>query len=187
MDKKVKDLESSLEISKKEINDLEQYGRRTMVTVSGIPRAKDENTNNLILNLASKLDVELTEQDIDISHRTSNNANATIIVKFENRKKRNLFYFEGRKALKDKKTTSLDLGLSEDNDLYINESLTAINGELYSTARKKLLKEKRFKYIWTRNGKIFGKRDDLEKTKVVTIMNKEQINKLYYENPPQNV
>ncbi len=38
----------------KSVDDLEQYGRREMVEVYGIPRCDDENCESIILELAKR-------------------------------------------------------------------------------------------------------------------------------------
>lgn len=112
-----------------------------MVKVKGIPRKKDEITNDLITTMATKMGIKITADDIDISHRTSSEEDAEIIVKFDSRKARDKFY-SARKSLKEKKITSKELGFEEGKSININESLTQINGELYKYTRNKLLKTK---------------------------------------------
>ena len=137
--KNISDLEKSLATARQEINNLEQYGRRMMCVVKGIPRFKKESTDDIIMNISRHLNVNIKKSDIDISHRTSSKDDADIIVKFDSRKSRNLFY-EGRKKMKDIPTTTTDLGYTVNNKIYINESLTAINGDLFKFAREQLKK-----------------------------------------------
>ena len=49
-------------------NDLEQYLRREWVEVQGIPVAKDEDTNNIVVKVAELMGIEIEENDISISH-----------------------------------------------------------------------------------------------------------------------
>ena len=79
-----------------------------------IPKTRYESTDDIIMNLVKHLDIHIQEKDIDISHRTSSNDEAAIIVKFDSRTARNKFY-EGRKRMKDRPATSLDLGFREKN------------------------------------------------------------------------
>ena len=48
---------------------LEHYGKRDILRVSGIPEEVDEATDDHIIKLANALDVPVTKQDIDRSHR----------------------------------------------------------------------------------------------------------------------
>ncbi|CAB4018364.1 Hypothetical predicted protein [Paramuricea clavata] len=50
-------------------DEIEQYGRRECVEIRGIPLVPDENTNEIVIKLASKLGIDITETDISISHR----------------------------------------------------------------------------------------------------------------------
>jgi len=79
-----------------------------------------------------------------------------------------------------------DLGYGEKQNIYINESLTQLNGDLYQYARSKLLKTNRFRFVWITNGIINVKEDETNNTKTLTIKNREQINKLFYDTQPKN-
>ena len=50
------------------LDDLEQYGRRPMVRVSGIPESPNENTTEKIVTTLAKADIPLQSEDIIISH-----------------------------------------------------------------------------------------------------------------------
>ena len=48
---------------------LEQYGRRNILRVSGIPKSENEYTDHIILHLASDMGVPMSSSDINRSHR----------------------------------------------------------------------------------------------------------------------
>ena len=50
-------------------NELEQYGRRECLEVRGIPKLVNENTNQIVIDMASKIGVDVKEEDISVSHR----------------------------------------------------------------------------------------------------------------------
>ena len=56
--------------------------------------------------------------------------------------------------MKLKGKTTKDLGLSEVNNIYISESLTASNRELFNEALK-VKKDLNYKFIWSSNGRVF--------------------------------
>ena len=145
-----------IEVLENELNHLEQYGRWDMLTLKGIPKHAGESTDDVMINVAKMLEVDLSVSDIDISHRTSKNAHAGIIIKFNSRRKRNEIYGK-RKNLKDK--TVKELGFDSENKIYINESLTQKNGDLLKNTRK-LKESKQLKHIWTKNGSIFVRETD---------------------------
>ena len=73
---------------------------------------------------------------------------SAIIVKFTSSDIREKLY-RARKVLKD--ITSQDLGFSEENRIFINESLTHSNNELFKDCLK-VKKDKDFKFLWTYGG-----------------------------------
>ena len=60
--KKQGEIENNLE-------QLEHYGRRENLEFLGIPQMTNENTNEMIKKLVKKLNIEICEKDISISHR----------------------------------------------------------------------------------------------------------------------
>ena len=131
---KVKVLEFTIEAQGHALNDLEQYGRKEMIEIMGIPQIQGENTDNLIFDIGKKLDLKLDENDIEISHRLSSHYYAPIIAKFNNRRKRDLFY---QKA-KDKELKLKDIGILNQNKnrrIYINKSLTKMNRDIFSETK----------------------------------------------------
>ena len=115
---------------------LEQYTRRNSVRISGIPEELSENTDDIVLKLADKLDVPMTSADIDRSHRvgkpdnqgrtaaTSKTRHRDIIVKFATYNARHRLY-SMRKELR---TTDM-------NRVFINEDLTRYRSKLLFDAR----------------------------------------------------
>ena len=79
----LKSQNEALELS---VNELEQYSRRPCLEFQGIPYTKDESTDEPIVELAQKIDVNICNSDTNISHRlarpTNSNPNPGIIAKF---------------------------------------------------------------------------------------------------------
>ena len=175
-------LENALKTIRQELNDQEQYTRRTMCVVKGIPYKTGEDTDKIISSIINKLELPIKDSDIDISHRQRNDENAGIIVKFVNRKSRNEFY-NGRKKLRENKITTKSIDYTEDQPIYINESLTQLNGEIFRHARHRLLGTGRMKWVWTSsNGVIKASRGEGMKKHI--IKNKEDVAKLELNNKP---
>ena len=70
-------LHEELELEK--VKQLEQYGRREMLEVSGIPGAQDDNCTNFVYKLCQITSTDIKKSKIEVSHRTKN---GDIIVKF---------------------------------------------------------------------------------------------------------
>ncbi|KAG8250378.1 hypothetical protein J6590_103211 [Homalodisca vitripennis] len=50
------------------------------------------------------------------------------------------------------------IGATDDRSIYVNESLSPARRALYALARK-YQREKNFKFLWVRNGKIFLRKE----------------------------
>ena len=95
---------------------LEQYGHREMIEVSGISVKENENCIDIIKRLGSLIGLNVNNS-IEIAHRIKN---GDIIVKFRDRPSRDSL-FRAKDKLKGK--TTKDLEFNEEKFIYINESL----------------------------------------------------------------
>ncbi|XP_075210788.1 uncharacterized protein LOC142318134 [Lycorma delicatula] len=163
----VKQLEFRLE-------DVEQYSRKSMIEIHGIPKKDDEDVVDTIKKVGDVIGFQITDEMIDACHRLpgKNNMSDGIIVKFVRRRDKENFM----KKKRDKKLiTTLNMGFTTDTPVYINESLCPPRRRLYALARQ-AKKYKGYKYIWLRDGKILMRKN--EKDKIVQIRNEEDLNKL---------
>lgn len=161
-------------------NDLEQYTRRDCLEIKGIPQQAGEDTDHIVKTLGTKMGIELNEDDISISHRLPaprqalQNKEPAIIVKFVRRNTRDKFY-AARKQLRGKTTHDLGFSRVAENTIYISESLTKQNRMLFNQCldtRKKL----RYKFIWTKNGKIYMREN--EEMQAILISSDKDLQKL---------
>lgn len=147
---------------KESVNEMEQYSRRECLEIKGIPVDIGENTNELVAQLGSLIDVDIDPKDISVSHRIPSrnrrNGPPSIIVKFIRRDLRDQLY-QARKKLKDFTTRNLNLGHIGDNKIFISESLTSKNKELFNNALK-VKKDFNFKFIWTKYGHIYLRKNN---------------------------
>ncbi len=140
---------------KSALNDLEQYGRRECLEISGIHPIEGENCKDITIKVAKAMGVDIGKDDIVASHRIRKaKGDPVIISKFLNRKtKENIM--ANRKHLKNK-TAGLIL-CTEDakaqNQIFVSESLTVVNRNLFQFARAKC-QENDWKFLWTRNGVV---------------------------------
>lgn len=80
------------------LDNAEQYSRRNCLKITGVPESIEGSTDDYVCNLARAIDVDLSIEDIDRSHRLGKLRNAPdqkprdIIVKFVSYRKRALFY-----------------------------------------------------------------------------------------------
>lgn len=144
----------------KEPNDVQQYERRDCCEITGIPVEQNEVANNLVIRVGSLMDLKLDAEDISVSHRlpmrsepytSSSRTKVTtrsvdrnidpalhhpkIIVKFVRRETKEPF-FKSCKKLNGITTKDLGLARISDNKIYISESLTPKNKELFKACLK---------------------------------------------------
>lgn len=150
------------------IDDLEQYSRRSCLRIVGIKESERENTDEVLLNLATRLNVEIHPEDIDRSHRvgpqkptavgeqrpSSNPPRPReIIVKFRNHQAR-LAFLKGRAALREKR-----------EKLFINEDLTQNRRNLAYQCRQ-LKREKKVQKTWVYDGNVFISENNGSRVKI---------------------
>ena len=136
--KKVVDLEGRADAA-------EQYSRRNSLRVAGIPEETNEDTDKIILGLASTLNVDMEIADIDRSHRVGRpgaGKQRDIIVKFVS--------YRMRRKLYGVRVQTKSKGLK---GVFINEDLTRIRSRILSKARR-MVKNKHISSAWTSDGTI---------------------------------
>lgn len=142
------------------LDDLEQYGRRMNVRIAGINEDEEEDTDQVVIDFAKRINVNIRPDDIDRCHRVKRrerepNPNVEtpfqddarpleIIVKFTNSKAR-LALMKGRATLRRSKS-----------NVFINEDLTAGRKELTYECRK-LRRANKISRVWTYNGNVYIK------------------------------
>ena len=58
--------------TEKQLEELEQYGRRENLEIHSIPLADNEDTGKIVQNVAKAFKVQLSKSDISTSHRLFN-------------------------------------------------------------------------------------------------------------------
>ncbi|MCG8048529.1 MAG: hypothetical protein N0E48_23410, partial [Candidatus Thiodiazotropha endolucinida] len=157
--KKLADSISELEVKlSTRVDDLEQYSRRPCLRIAGLPEQDDEDTDLLVLELAGRLNADVQETDIEVSHRVGPSRGSTdddrigdpdgrhikrreIIVKFRNPKAR-LSLLKSRTKLRKNKER-----------LYINEDLTPTRKTLAFQCRQ-LRRVGKIQKTWVYNGTV---------------------------------
>lgn len=136
------------------LDSAEQYSRRNCLKITGVPESIEGSTDDYICNLARAIDVDLSIEDIDRSHRLGKPRTAPdqkprdIIVKFVSYRKRALFY-KARILTKSRGYRGV----------YVNEHLTKIRGKLLYEARRRV-KSKQLKSVWSSDGVVMVKLND---------------------------
>jgi len=129
-------------------DDMEQHSRKYMLRITGVPSSNSENTDQIVLDMAEKLKVQMTINDIIISHRTGkvqSDRPRPILVRLANHITKLDLLMTVRA---DKKTRhSVLSGIS------IIQELTQIRSKIAYKARQ-LYRERKIKGTWVLEGKI---------------------------------
>ncbi|XP_046666370.1 uncharacterized protein LOC124358119 [Homalodisca vitripennis] len=159
--KKVKELETRLE-------DIEQYSRSNCIEIQGIPLEPAENVLNIVKDVGRALDFDISDTMVDACHRLgvqkTGDKPPGIIVKFVRRMDKESFI--QRRRVKTTLSTR-HIGRKDDCPIYVNESLSPARRRLHALARK-FQREKNYKFLWVRNGKIFMRKEDKAPVKVIS-------------------
>ncbi|PJE77360.1 hypothetical protein CI610_03718 [invertebrate metagenome] len=131
------------------LDDLEQYGRRSLVRFSGLPENENENTTNLVLDAVTACGIDLTSDDIERSHRVGKPGKGKprqIIMRLKSVDTK----FKLLKSSREFRNNPTYRNIS------VNEDLTKYRNELAFFARK-LAKNRLILQTWTTNGKVMVK------------------------------
>lgn len=119
--------------------------------------------------MAKKLNSKIEERDIVDIYR--NKMSGKIVVKFNHIQNKNEFIQQcKRKKLKSGDVINTNNKNDDNKHIFVNDELTHHNRKLFWTT-KNTAKEKGWKFIWIRNGKILARKNENEK---VLSINKEQ-------------
>ncbi|KAK3106950.1 hypothetical protein FSP39_003755 [Pinctada imbricata] len=131
-----------------DIEELEQYGRRTSLRFHNVEVADTNNTDDEIVKLCKeKLQVDITPDDINRSHpigRKNRHGKYQLICRFKNWKIKNKIYREKKKLKNDS------------SRIFVTEDLTSYRQEIVSEIAKAKRAGKVFAF-WTNDGRIFIK------------------------------
>lgn len=158
------------EESLKRIESAQYYRSSFMVELSGLPQnSQNEDSIDLVKKIATLAKFEYFDvSQIDVAHRLSSNKNSPVIVMFTTKSYRHNFYYQKSKLktlhiaqLTDDEYPYPDPEIEREANtfIYLNESLTPENRDLYIKA-KKAAKAKHYKYPgYTIKGQVRVRRE----------------------------
>jgi len=130
------------------VDEFEQYGRRQNLEIVVVPEKENEDTNEIIQNVAKLLDVDILPCHISTSHRLHKNANRSgkdpnspvpIIVRFTNRNIRNKIYANRRKA---RNANMNQFSVPGTKKIFINKNLMPTRKLLFWKVKQQVKAEK---------------------------------------------
>lgn len=165
-------LEATIAKLKMEVQDREQDLLQNDADISNIPETKGENVMHLVIACAAKVGMKLEEQDIVSCMRVGvvrNNTNAEDTASSPAPPRpRPIAVRLARRALRDsllqaarvrRAPDTQGIGLAgQSHRFYINERLSRENRRIFYMVRE-LAKQQKFRYVWTRNGRIYVRKE----------------------------
>ena len=139
---------------------LEQYTRKNSLEIHGIPESAYSTTEEVVMKLAEALEVSITPQDVEISHKLKRRGIKPIIVKFANHKVKSNIY-RSRTKLKNIKVSNLfpsadAATLAAGNRIFLHENLTSYRKKIVNRANE-LRRDSLLLSVWTLDGKVYVK------------------------------
>lgn len=141
----------------------QQWARIQNVEITGIPEHKDEITTDLVMKVSEHIGVAIQPTDIEFAHRVqprravSASHARPIVVRLRQRIIKDHLVAAARKH---RNLTARDVGFASDTQkVYVNEHLTKDNKMLLGACKQKA-KEVGYKYAWTKNCRVFVRKDD---------------------------
>ena len=150
-DSEIKALNTRVSELEEKCDELEQYSRRNIIRIRGIPEKTGEETDAVVRELAAtKLGVNIDAHDIVRSHRVGRTGDdkATprdVIASFTSHNTKSAIMRNGRKL--------------KGSRIFINEDMTRIRGKIAWEARQ-LRRDGKLIDTWTRDGIIFVKKTE---------------------------
>ncbi|KAL0840636.1 hypothetical protein ABMA28_015835 [Loxostege sticticalis] len=169
----VSKLEETISQLKLDIEEREQEALANDIEIASFPETPNENSTHIMLTVAKKLGVELVEGDVVSAQRmgaqrvpgSTAGAGAAarprpIAVRLARRSQRDALLQAARVR---RRLTTEDIGLpgtpNPPRHFFVNERLTRHHRQLFQRTRE-VAKTLDWKYVWTRDGKIFARQEN---------------------------
>ncbi|CAK1595322.1 unnamed protein product [Parnassius mnemosyne] len=150
------------------VNQIEQHSRQCNLELQNVPESRNENLITMITKLGKVIGSSLKENDILNCTRTAkinreSRRPRSIIVHLASPRIRDemlAMTSKYNKANSDNKLNTTHLGLTgHTTPVFVTEHLSPANKAIHAAARLKA-RERGYKYMWVRNGRVFMRKTD---------------------------
>lgn len=152
---------------------IEQTSRSNNIEIVGVPESKNENLFKIVQNIGCFIGYKIEDKTIDYIHRVptknSDDQPKNIVMRLTSKIFRDDILAAAKAKVRDNPNKRLILD-GTSTPIYMNEHLTQENKIIYKEARV-IAKEKHFKFVWVKNGKVFLRKDD--RSKIILVKNVE--------------
>lgn len=177
VEKNIEANNEDIKVIKEKILFLEQVSRNKNIEIIGVPKIDDENLEDIINNLARKLDINSTNADVDVMHRlpASNGKIPKIVVQFKTRQVRDMWVSAKKSRLS---SSEIVQSGGPSSPVRIFEQLTPdMKDLLWKT--KQAARARGYQLVWFKNNKILVKKDITDRV-VIRISSEDDIVKLQH-------
>lgn len=167
-------LEEKVNTLEKIIDRNEREAIQNDLVICGISKDQAENITETTKKIFKKLSSDFNDDEIKNCYwKHQNQENNSIVVTLKNKEAREKI-LKARKTVGSLQTKECQI-IGRNNNLYINEHLTTLAGQLFYAARNSK-KEKKVKYAWVRDGNVYvRKTENSEKIRLTQLTDIEQI------------
>lgn len=153
------------------VRNLEQHSRKQNIEIDGIPETRNEDINLLLNDVAKAIGVEMAAEKVVAAHRVpsfNKKRTSPIVVRFSTYEERNA-WIAGFKEVRPLTANKISSSFNSSAKVYINEHLSPENKLLLKRA-KEVAKDKNYAYVWSRDGKIFVRKENGERCKKIELL-----------------
>lgn len=178
------DLKITVDDLKDRLANLEQQSRSNNIELQCVPENKNENVYNIVTQLARVVNCEISERDVLHCTRIakanqSSSRPRSILLQLASPRIRDRLLaatIKYNQANPQEKLNCSHLGYAgPKSPVFVAEHLSPTNRALHAATRIKA-KEKNYRYVWVRNGKIFVRKTD--GAEYIQIRNKSSLDKV---------
>lgn len=173
-----KKFKEEIQEMKQDIKKIEDASNERKLEIHGVPYKKDENLSEVIMKIGDSIESKIKEEDIEGIYRippnknSKNPNNTPIVVSFIKKKDKERFLSMRRK----RSIFSNEIGLTEvRSQIFVNEFLTRKTKNLLWKT-KQIKSEKKFKFLWIKNGTILLRKN--ENSQTIRITSEENLGNL---------
>lgn len=152
------------------VRNMEQHSRKQNIEINGLPETENEDLSLLLSDVAKSIGVEMKTERVVAAHRVpSFNKKRTppVIVRFSTYEERDA-WITRFKEVRPLTANQVNASLDKSAKVFINEHLSPENKLLLSKA-KEVARNKGYKYVWSRDGKIFIRKEAGERCRKIEL------------------
>ena len=139
------------------LDELEQSQKENLLEITGIPRREKEDVFGVIKSIGDVIGFAVDDHMLSDYYRTrpnpTTNFPGVIVVEFVRKVDKRAF-FQAAWKKRDLSIRALGFLDGEDSRIYVNNFLTFNNRKLLNAA-KEFKKQHGYRFLWSKNGKIF--------------------------------